>query len=87
METLILDDKRAIEVTEDAYWRYNRLVDERNAARCGATRGRTTTTGPSTAARPRRTRSTGRKCGACCGTGFRRPRHPLTGISLVPHPL
>ncbi len=31
MEHLIVNDKRAIEVTEDAYWRYNRLVDERNA--------------------------------------------------------
>jgi 4-hydroxyacetophenone monooxygenase len=31
MEHLIVDDKQAIEVTDDAYWRYNRLLDERNA--------------------------------------------------------
>jgi 4-hydroxyacetophenone monooxygenase len=31
MERLILDDKREIEVTNEAYWRYNELVDERNA--------------------------------------------------------
>jgi 4-hydroxyacetophenone monooxygenase len=31
MEHLIVNDKRAIEVTQDAYWRYNRIVDERNA--------------------------------------------------------
>ena len=31
IERLILDDKREIEVKEDAYWRYNELVDERNA--------------------------------------------------------
>jgi 4-hydroxyacetophenone monooxygenase len=31
MEHLIVNDKHAIEVTEDAYWRYNHLVDERNA--------------------------------------------------------
>jgi 4-hydroxyacetophenone monooxygenase len=30
IERAILDGKRTIEVTEDAYWRYNRLVDERN---------------------------------------------------------
>jgi 4-hydroxyacetophenone monooxygenase len=31
MEHLILEDKRAIEVTDEAYWRYNRFLDERNA--------------------------------------------------------
>jgi 4-hydroxyacetophenone monooxygenase len=31
MEHLIVDDKRAIEVTDDAYWRYNHLLDDRNA--------------------------------------------------------
>ncbi len=31
MEHLIVNDKRAVEVTEAAYWRYNRLLDERNA--------------------------------------------------------
>ena len=31
MERLIVDEKRAIEVQEDAYSRFNRLVDERNA--------------------------------------------------------
>ena len=31
IEHLIIDDKREVEVTEDAYWRYNRLLDERNA--------------------------------------------------------
>lgn len=30
IERLILDDKKAIDVKEDAYWRYNRLVDEKN---------------------------------------------------------
>jgi 4-hydroxyacetophenone monooxygenase len=30
MEKLILEDKRAIEVEPDAYWRYNHLIDERN---------------------------------------------------------
>ena len=30
IERLILDDKRAIEVTEEAYWRYNEDVDRRN---------------------------------------------------------
>lgn len=36
MERLILDDKRAIEVREDAYWRYNRLVDRLNATKVWA---------------------------------------------------
>ena len=31
MERLILDDKREIEVKPDVYWRYNKLLDERNA--------------------------------------------------------
>jgi 4-hydroxyacetophenone monooxygenase len=31
MEHLIANDNREVEVTEDAYWRYNRLLDERNA--------------------------------------------------------
>ncbi len=31
IERLILDDKRAIEPTEAAYWRYNEDVDERNS--------------------------------------------------------
>ena len=31
MEHLIVNDTHAIEVTEDAYWRYNHLLDERNA--------------------------------------------------------
>src|SRR5262249_41386443 len=31
MERLVLDDRRTIEVTEDAYWRYNELIDERNS--------------------------------------------------------
>jgi 4-hydroxyacetophenone monooxygenase len=30
IERLILDDKKTIDVKEDAYWRYNRLVDEKN---------------------------------------------------------
>ncbi|RYD88155.1 MAG: hypothetical protein EOP61_34145 [Sphingomonadales bacterium] len=30
IERLILDDQRTIEVKEEAYWRYNRQVDERN---------------------------------------------------------
>ena len=30
MERLILEDKQCVEVTEDAYWRYNELVDARN---------------------------------------------------------
>jgi 4-hydroxyacetophenone monooxygenase len=31
MEHLVTDDERAVEVTEAAYWRYNRELDERNA--------------------------------------------------------
>jgi 4-hydroxyacetophenone monooxygenase len=31
MERLILDRKHSIDVKEDAYWRYNRLVDEGNS--------------------------------------------------------
>ncbi len=31
MEHLIVDDRREVEVTEEAYWRYNRILDERNA--------------------------------------------------------
>jgi 4-hydroxyacetophenone monooxygenase len=31
MEQLILEGKRAIEVKEEAYWRYNRVVDEGNS--------------------------------------------------------
>jgi len=31
MERLILDGKQSVEVTEEAYWRYNRLVDKLNA--------------------------------------------------------
>jgi 4-hydroxyacetophenone monooxygenase len=31
MERLILEDKSMIEVREDAYWRFGRLVDERNS--------------------------------------------------------
>jgi 4-hydroxyacetophenone monooxygenase len=30
METLVLEGRRAMEVQPDAFWRYNRLVDERN---------------------------------------------------------
>ena len=33
METLVLGDGAAMEVRPDAYWRYNRLVDERNLAK------------------------------------------------------
>lgn len=33
LETLVLGDGGAVEVREDAYWRYNRLVDERNATK------------------------------------------------------
>ncbi|MBN8829608.1 MAG: NAD(P)/FAD-dependent oxidoreductase [Sphingomonadales bacterium] len=33
MEKLILEGRHAIEVKEDAYWRYNRFVDERNRRR------------------------------------------------------
>jgi 4-hydroxyacetophenone monooxygenase len=33
MEKLILEGREAIEVKEDAYWRYSRFVDERNANR------------------------------------------------------
>ena len=33
MERLILDDTREIEAKEDAYWRFNELVDERNACK------------------------------------------------------
>ena len=36
IERLILDEKRSIEVKEDAYWRYNRLVDELNAKKVWA---------------------------------------------------
>jgi 4-hydroxyacetophenone monooxygenase len=31
MERLILEDKRAVEVKEDAYWRYNRRLDDGNS--------------------------------------------------------
>lgn len=31
IQHLIVDDRRAIEITDDAYWRYNHLLDERNA--------------------------------------------------------
>jgi 4-hydroxyacetophenone monooxygenase len=31
IEHLVTDDRREVEVTDDAYWRYNRLLDERNA--------------------------------------------------------
>jgi len=31
MEHLVTNDKDEVEVTEEAYWRYNRLLDERNA--------------------------------------------------------
>lgn len=33
MERVILDGKQSIEVKEDAYWRYSRMVDEQNAMR------------------------------------------------------
>jgi 4-hydroxyacetophenone monooxygenase len=33
IERLILDDKKSIDVKEDAYWRYNEIIDERNARR------------------------------------------------------
>jgi 4-hydroxyacetophenone monooxygenase len=36
MEKLILEDKKAIEVKEDAYWRYNKAVDEGNARKVWA---------------------------------------------------
>ncbi|MBT2189044.1 NAD(P)/FAD-dependent oxidoreductase [Sphingobium sp. H33] len=36
MEKLILEGKKAIEVKEDAYWRYNRIVDEGNARKVWA---------------------------------------------------
>jgi hypothetical protein len=32
METLVLDNGRAMEVRQDAFWRYNHLVDGRNLA-------------------------------------------------------
>jgi 4-hydroxyacetophenone monooxygenase len=31
IEGLILEDRKSVEVRPDAYWRYNRLIDERNA--------------------------------------------------------
>jgi 4-hydroxyacetophenone monooxygenase len=31
LEHLIVNDERAVEVTDEAYWRYNRVLDERNA--------------------------------------------------------
>jgi len=36
MERLILEGERSVEVKEDAYWRYNRLVDELNATKIWA---------------------------------------------------
>jgi 4-hydroxyacetophenone monooxygenase len=33
IERLILDEKKSIDVKEDAYWRYNEMIDERNARR------------------------------------------------------
>jgi 4-hydroxyacetophenone monooxygenase len=36
MEELILGDRASIEVKDDAYWRYNRLVDELNAKKVWA---------------------------------------------------
>jgi len=33
MEQLILNGERSIEVREEPYWRYNRLVDEENSRR------------------------------------------------------
>ena len=53
METLVLGNGGAIEVQPDAFWRYNRIVDERNRARRGATRGQATTIGRNMAARRR----------------------------------
>ena len=53
MEHLILEDRKAIEPTEEAYWRFDREVDERNCPQ-GLERpaGAEATTGPSTVARP-----------------------------------
>jgi 4-hydroxyacetophenone monooxygenase len=31
IERLILNDKRSVEVRDEAYWRYNAIVDQRNA--------------------------------------------------------
>jgi 4-hydroxyacetophenone monooxygenase len=36
MQRMILDGTKATEVTEEAYWRYNRLLDERNAHKAWA---------------------------------------------------
>ena len=36
IERLILDGKRCVEVKDDAYWRYNRLIDELNAKKIWA---------------------------------------------------
>lgn len=36
MEKLILEDKRAIDVTDEAFWRYNREVDEGNSKKLWA---------------------------------------------------
>jgi hypothetical protein len=36
MEKLILEQRKAIEVKEDAYWRYNKIVDEGNARKVWA---------------------------------------------------
>jgi 4-hydroxyacetophenone monooxygenase len=36
MERLILDGKKSIDVKEEAYWRYNKLVDERNRTKVWA---------------------------------------------------
>ncbi len=30
IEGLLLDDKASVDVTPDAYWRYNQIIDERN---------------------------------------------------------
>ena len=52
MERLILDDNKSIDAKEDAYWRYNKEVDERNGRKVWSDPVRTTTTGPTTAGQP-----------------------------------
>ncbi len=57
IEALVLGNGGAMEVRPDAFWRYNRLADERNLTKAWsdprAHNYYTTTIGPNTAARPR----------------------------------
>ena len=74
---LITEGKRSVDVTTDAYWRYNASSTRPSACGSTSTRGPTTTTRTSTAARP----PTGPSTPGSCGTGSAARPRPRPTVS------